>query len=84
MTEATRLVLRHAMLDLEDGGLGLPRVTLRAATQNAASNAVAVRAGFTKIGVARRAERLRDGTFVDVVLYDALANEVGHPEGWSD
>jgi [ribosomal protein S5]-alanine N-acetyltransferase len=76
MTEATRLVLRHAVVDVEDGGLGLPRVTLRAAVTNAASNAVAVAAGMTRVGVARSAERLRDGRRIDMVLYDALADEV--------
>jgi ribosomal-protein-alanine N-acetyltransferase len=77
MTTATRLVLRHAVLDVEEGGLGLPRVTLRAATANAASNAVAVGAGLTRTGIARSGERLRDGTLTDMVLYDALATEVG-------
>jgi RimJ/RimL family protein N-acetyltransferase len=76
MTKATRLVLRHAVLDVVEGGLGLPRVTLRAAAGNAASNAVAVGAGLTRTGVARCAERLRDGTLTDMVLYDALAHEV--------
>lgn len=79
MTEATRLVLRHAAVDVEDGGLGLPRVTLRAAVDNAASNAVAVGAGLTRIGVARCAERLRDGTLADMALYDALAAEITRP-----
>jgi len=79
MTEATRLVLRHAAVDLEEGGLGLPRVSLRAAAGNAASNAVAVAAGMTRTGLARGAERLRDGRVVDFVLYDVLASEVEAP-----
>ena len=82
MTTATRLVLRHAVMDVEEGGLGLPRVTLRAAAANAASNAVAVGAGLTRTGVARGAEQLRDGTRTDMVLYDALATEVSaHVDG---
>jgi RimJ/RimL family protein N-acetyltransferase len=76
ITEATALVLRHAVVDVEEGGLGLPRVTLQAAAANAASNAVAARVGLTRIGVARSAGRLRDGTLADMVLYDALASEV--------
>jgi len=76
MTEATRLVLRHAVVDVEEGGLGLHRVALRAAAGNAASNAVAVAAGMTRTGRARCAERMRDGMLVDFVLYDALAREV--------
>lgn len=76
MTEACRLVLRHAILPEEDGGLGLDRVTLRAATDNTASNLVAQRAGFTRTGVARRVDRHDDGTFDDLQLYDALPDEV--------
>jgi RimJ/RimL family protein N-acetyltransferase len=76
-TDATWLVLRHAVIDVPEGGLGLPRVTLRAAVGNEASNAVAVGAGFTRVGILRRAELLRDGRSVDVALYDALAEEVG-------
>ena len=76
MTEAVRRVVRHAVISAEDGGLGLPRVTLRAASRNAASNAVAVGAGFTRTGVLRDGERLRDDTVDDFVLYDVLAAEV--------
>lgn len=76
MTEATRLALRHAVLPELDGGLGLDRVTLRAATGNVASNLVAQRAGFTRTGIARHVDRHEDGTFDDLALYDALAEEV--------
>ena len=76
MTEALRRVVRHAVLPVDDGGLGLARVTLQAAAGNGASNAVAVAAGMTRVGVARRAETLRDGTVDDFVLYDVLADEV--------
>lgn len=76
MTEAARLALRHAVIDVQDGGLGLDRVTLRAATRNVASNRVAQRAGFTHVGVARHVDRHEDGTFDDLELYDALPAEV--------
>ncbi|HET8614900.1 MAG TPA: GNAT family N-acetyltransferase [Actinomycetales bacterium] len=76
MTQACRLALRHAVLPASDGGLGLERVTLRAATANVASNLVAQRAGFTRTGVARHVDRHEDGTFDDLELYDALADEV--------
>jgi RimJ/RimL family protein N-acetyltransferase len=66
MTEATRLVLRHAVLPATDGGLGLRRVSLRAAAGNAASIAVADAAGMTRFGTARAAEQLRDGTVEDL------------------
>lgn len=76
MTDATRLALRHAVLPGADGGLGLYRVTLRAAPGNIASNLVAQRAGFTRTGVARHVDRHEDGSFDDLTLYDALAEEV--------
>ncbi len=76
MTEAVRMVVRHAVIPAQDGGLGLARVTVRAASGNTASNAVAVAAGFTRTGVLRQGERLRDGTVDDFVLYDVLAAEV--------
>jgi RimJ/RimL family protein N-acetyltransferase len=76
MTEAVRLALRHAVVPVLDGGLGLARVTLRAATGNAASNRVAQRAGFTAAGRARHVDAHDDGTFDDLQLYDALPDEV--------
>jgi RimJ/RimL family protein N-acetyltransferase len=79
MTEATRLVLRHAVLPQADGGLGLRRVSLRAAAGNAASIAVAQTAGMTRFGTARAAEQLRDGTVEDLALFDILAAEVVAP-----
>jgi RimJ/RimL family protein N-acetyltransferase len=79
MTEATRLALRHAVLPEDVGGLGLERVTLRAAVGNVASNLVAQRAGFTEVGRARHVDRREDGTFDDLVLYDALPEEVLPP-----
>jgi RimJ/RimL family protein N-acetyltransferase len=76
MTEAARLALRHAVVPVGDGGLGLHRVTLRAATGNVASNLVAQRAGFTRVGLARHVDARPDGSFDDLVLYDALPDEV--------
>jgi RimJ/RimL family protein N-acetyltransferase len=75
-TEACRLALRHAVLPRADGGLGLDRVTLRAASGNVASNLVAQRAGFTRTGLARHVDRHEDGSFDDLELYDALPDEV--------
>jgi RimJ/RimL family protein N-acetyltransferase len=76
MTEATRLAVRHALLPVDVGGLGRERVVVRAAAGNAASNRVALAAGMGRYGLARRAERLRDGTVDDFVLYEALADEL--------
>jgi RimJ/RimL family protein N-acetyltransferase len=76
VTEAVRLALRHAVVPVLDGGLGLQRITLRAATGNVASNRVAQRAGFTAVGLARHVDAHDDGTFDDLRLYDALPDEV--------
>ena len=76
MTEAARHTVRHAVIPVDDGGLGLSRVTLRAAAGNAASNRVAQAAGMQRVGLARGAEHLRDGSVDDFVLYDVLAAEV--------
>ena len=75
-TAAVALVTRHALAPEDAGGLGLERVVLLAARENAASRRVAVKAGFSEVGVDRLAERLRDGTRTDFVRYDLLAGEV--------
>ena len=76
LTEAVRAVLRHALLPAEDGGLGLDRVTLRAAEGNRASQRVAEKAGFTLVGRQRQGERLRDGSLQDFLVYDVLRAEL--------
>ena len=70
-TEATRLALRHALLPDDEGGLGLVRVTARAAVGNDASLAVLRRSGMRHVGTvapglphpcrARRRGAPRDG-----------------------
>jgi RimJ/RimL family protein N-acetyltransferase len=78
MTEAVRAAVRHALA--ADGPdhepLGLHRLSLRAAAGNVASNRVAERAGFRRIGVEREAELLGDGSVDDLVSYDLLRDEV--------
>jgi RimJ/RimL family protein N-acetyltransferase len=74
-TEAVRLMVRHAFMPTEDGGLGLRRLVLAHASGNAASKAVAVRNGFRPTGVERAAERLGDGTHADLHWYDLLATD---------
>jgi ribosomal-protein-alanine N-acetyltransferase len=76
MTEAVMLAVRHALLPVQDGGLGLVTVALRAATTNVASQRVAQKAGFTRTGIDRSGERLGDGTLADVVRFDLLADEL--------
>ncbi|WP_020577241.1 GNAT family N-acetyltransferase [Actinopolymorpha alba] len=75
-TEATRMIIRHAAIPVEDGGLGLRLLTLRAAATNTASQLVAERAGFRRAGTWRADQRLGDGTFDDLVGFDLLTSEI--------
>ncbi|MGI8577122.1 MAG: GNAT family N-acetyltransferase [Nocardioidaceae bacterium] len=75
MREAVRLVVRHAFLDPGDGGLGMRRLWLGAAADNTASGHVARANGFTEYGRERKSERLGDGSYADVILFDLLASE---------
>jgi RimJ/RimL family protein N-acetyltransferase len=74
-TEAVRLMVRHAFIATDDGGLGLRRLLLAHASGNEASQKVAVRNGFALTGVERSAERLGDGTHADLCWYDLLATD---------
>ncbi len=56
-------------------GLGAPRVHLVADVGNTASQAVAVRAGFTREGVVRSCLDRRDGTRGDAVLFGRVAGD---------
>jgi ribosomal-protein-alanine N-acetyltransferase len=69
MTEATRMVVDHA---LDPAGLDRRRLVLYAAADNAASNAIAVAAGFSHYGTQRVAERLGDGSFDDLQGYELV------------
>lgn len=73
MTEAARLVVRHALTPAGEGGIGRRRLELLAAAGNGPSNAIARAVGFTRVGTQRSAERLRDGTYDDLNVYDLLA-----------
>lgn len=73
MTEAARLAVRHAFAPVADGGIGRRRLELRAAGRNGPSNAIARSIGFTQVGTQRSAERLGDGSYDDLNVYDLLA-----------
>ena len=75
MTEACGLVVRHAFVPVEDGGLGLRRVEVCAAEGNTASLRVIEANGFRPTGRERKASVLRDGSLVDSLRYDLLAEE---------
>jgi len=72
-TEACRLLVRHCFVPVEDGGLGLHRLTADAASGNLASQHVLERAGFERTGLARQDTLLPDDTWADSVTYDQLA-----------
>ncbi len=75
MTEACRLVVRHAFIPVDDGGLGLKRLRILASEGNAASRHVIQSSGFLETGRHRESTRLGDGTWVDSITYDLLASE---------
>jgi RimJ/RimL family protein N-acetyltransferase len=75
-TEGVQLAVRHALLPAEDGGLGLPRVLLRADADNRASLRVAEKAGFLPSGRDRDATLRRDGSRGDHLRFDLLAHEL--------
>lgn len=75
MTRALRLLLRHAFAAESDGGLALQRVSLGAAARNPASLGVARSCGFAQTGRDRRCYHLPDGSVVDLIRFDVLAQE---------
>lgn len=62
------------MLDYAFGPLGMHRVEIRCATHNERSCAVPARLGFTREGVLREAEWVRD-SYHDLVIWSLLAHE---------
>ncbi len=74
-SEAVAMLVRHAFIEAEDGGMGFDRVFLKAAASNPASQQVARRNGLLETGLERGAERLGDGTPDDLVVFDLLRSE---------
>ncbi len=77
--EACRMVARHAFIDVEDGGLGLRRLTGLVAVVNPVSQRVLEQAGFIRIGLQRQSSLLSDGTYADTVLFDLLRHDPPPP-----
>lgn len=75
MTEAVRLASRHAVIDVEDGGLGLHRVYATVAVDNTASRHVLEANGYAFIGTERRSVLVRDGMH-DGAAYELLAEDL--------
>jgi hypothetical protein len=77
-TEATRLALRHALLPEDEGGLGLVRVTARAAVGNDASLAVLRRIGMRHVGTVHLASPTRAG-LADAELLEMVDRQWSSP-----
>ncbi|MGW7684252.1 GNAT family N-acetyltransferase [Kribbella sp. NPDC054772] len=75
MKTAVELVIAHAFTPIADGGLGRRRLVVMAAEGNSASAHVAKANGFTQVGHERRASPLRDGAYVDLLVFDLLASD---------
>lgn len=74
-SEAVKLLIRHAFIDVEDGGMGFDRVFLKAAATNPASQRVALANAMVECGRERQSETLTDGSVVDMFVFDLLATE---------
>lgn len=70
VTAAARELLRFGFQDK-----GLRRIQLTAAVENERSRAVADRLGMTPEGVLRKAGRIRDDRYLDLVMYSILREE---------
>jgi RimJ/RimL family protein N-acetyltransferase len=80
MSEAVRMACRHAVIDVEDGGLGLHRVYATVAVDNVASRRVLEAAGFRHVGSERRSVLVRDGMH-DGAAYELLAEDLRESPG---
>ena len=74
MREAVSLVVRHALLPTDVGGLGLHRLHIKAADGNPASASIATANGFQPYGRERRSAPHR-GVDRDMHLFDLLRDE---------
>lgn len=71
-TAAAAALVRHAFTPRADGGLGMRRLVAQTAEDNAASNAVLDRLGFTIWGRETAADVLPDGRPVDALHWELL------------
>jgi ribosomal-protein-serine acetyltransferase len=69
MTDAVEMLVEHALRTWQ-----LQRVEIRAAIENTRSRAIPERLGFTREGLAHKAERI-GGRYVDQVVYAMLAGD---------
>lgn len=69
---AADAVATYGLMPRARGGFGLDRLVLHVADGNAASLRIAQRCGFSNFGRAHDAERLGDGSVVDLLLFERL------------
>ena len=75
LTSGLRTVVRFAFTPVDEGGVGLERLSLLAGEGNDASLGVARSLGFTEVGRDRQCYDLDDGRVVDLVRFDLLRAE---------
>jgi RimJ/RimL family protein N-acetyltransferase len=75
LAAALRAVITHAFTPLDEGGVGLDRISLLAGDGNLASIGVARSCGFTEVGRDRHCYDLNDGRVVDLIRFDLLRSE---------
>ncbi|GLY14876.1 hypothetical protein Kisp01_18910 [Kineosporia sp. NBRC 101677] len=84
-SEATFLAARHALLPVEDGGLGWANIGLRASVDNVASQRVAEKAGFRRLGLERGLyQPPGGGPRGDLAKYDMVPSDLAtldYPRG---
>jgi RimJ/RimL family protein N-acetyltransferase len=67
VSESVGLLARHAFIPTVDGGMGTHRLHISTAVGNDASRHVAEANGFVEYGRSHEADRLADGSLVDLV-----------------
>jgi RimJ/RimL family protein N-acetyltransferase len=74
--EAVNPVIAHAFTPVEQGGLGLIRLHAATDSENFASQAILLSAGFTQWGADHQAWRRTDGSLSDGLYFELLASEL--------
>ncbi len=82
LAEVVPVVLAHGFAPAADGGLGLTRIQAATDSDNLASRAVLLRAGFRQWGADHQAFRRRDGSLADGSHFELLAADrvTGRPD----
>jgi RimJ/RimL family protein N-acetyltransferase len=79
LSSAVAGAARWSMRRVADGGLGIRRLYLLTAVSNVASQRLAERAGFVRVGTERESAPTADGGWEDNALYDRLRDDPTPP-----